>query len=216
MGNGYWGKTLRVNLSDRTVTTEALPEQVCRDFLGGCGIAAKYIADEVDMSVDALSEGNKIVIATGPMNMINIAGAGRWEICALSPLTHMWGEANGGGFFGTKLKHTGFDVLVVEGKASTPVYLKIDDDKAEICDAGKYWGMDNIEAYDELQKDIGKEYSVISIGQAGEKLVPMACVCSEGSHGHAGRTGMGAVMGSKNLKAIAANGKKPQSVETVT
>lgn len=212
MLNGYYGKIIRIDLTTKEIKKEVLSEEVCKMFLGGSGISAKIIADEVDSSVNPLSPNNKMVFATGPMNMINIAGAGRWEVCAISPQTGKWGEANGGGWFGRKLKLTGYDVLILEGKADKPVVIILTDEELKIIDGDKYWGKDGIEAAEELLKEYGKNYGILTIGQAGEKMVPISCILSEVAHGHAGRTGMGAVMGSKNVKAIMVNGKQVSEV----
>ncbi len=212
MPNGYYGKIVRVNLTIGEIKKEALSEEMCRMFLGGSGISAKIIADEVSANADPLGPDNKIVFATGPINMVNIPGSGRWEACAISPQTKKWGEANAGGWFGRKLKKTGNDVLILEGKADYPVIIVLTDEELKILDAKKYWGKDSIESAKELAEDFGKEYSILTIGQAGERLVPIACILSEAAEGHAGRTGMGAVMGSKNVKAILVNGNQKSQV----
>lgn len=212
MPNGYYGNLARINLSSGDIKTEKLDEEICRQYLGGSGISAKIIADEVPFDADPLSADNKLVFATGPMNMINISGSGRWEVCAISPKTNKWGEANGGGKFGRKLKLTGYDVLIIEGKSEKPVALIIDDQKIEIVDAKAYWGKDSIDSAEQLLKDYDKDYGILTIGQAGENMVSVAAIISEAGHGHAGRTGMGAVMGSKNLKAILARGKREPEV----
>jgi aldehyde:ferredoxin oxidoreductase len=212
MPNGYYGKIARVDLTTGTSRMEPLSEGDCRLFLGGSGLAAKIIADEVPPAADPLGPGNKLVFATGPLNMINIPGAGRWEVCAISPKTGRWGEANGGGKFGRKLKQSGFDVLIVEGRSEKPVLVELTDDRIRIVDAGAYWGKDSMEAAEKIEADFGRDYSILTIGQAGEKMVPIAGIIADSGHGHAGRTGMGAIMGSKNLKAVIAKGDKKSEV----
>ena len=210
--NGCWGKILRINLTREEAATQELPEKIYRDFIGGVGLAAKIIADEVPPSVKPLDPENKLIFAAGPFNMIKIPGAGRWSVAAISPQSGLWGEANAGGDFGSKLKRTGFDAIVIEGKAKYPTYLKIDNSAVKFLNANKIWGKDARETNKILKEICGSDYSKVVIGSAGEKMVPIACIESESKkHGgaHAGRTGMGAIMGSKNLKAIVLKGNHP-------
>lgn len=208
MNNGYWGKILRVNLTEKKFRDEPIPAGVFREYLGGAGLAAKYMRDEVPATVQPLSPENKLMFMTGPFQMTTLPGSGRWEVCSISPLTGLWGEANGGGYFGSKLKRTGYDGIIIEGKSANPVYLAIDENGVEIRDASKFWGQDAIEAGKCIETLFGNGCSSVTIGNAGENLAPMACVLSDKAHGVAGRTGMGAVMGSKNLKAIVVKGNK--------
>lgn len=212
MSNGYWNTMARVNLSTGEVKKEALSHDVCRLFLGGSGLGAKIIADEVPESTDPLSPENRLVFAVGPVNMVKIPGAGKWEVCAISPKTNKWGESNGGGRFGYNFKQTGYDALIIEGRSDKPVLLKIENDEITMVDAQEYWGKDSIETDDHLSKKYGRDFSILTIGQAGEKAVPVASIITESGHGHAGRTGMGAVMGSKNLKAVMAKGSSAPRV----
>ena len=206
MKNGCHGKILRINLAKTQVTEEIIPEDIYCLYLGGSGLAARIIADEVDENADPEGPENILVFATGPMNALNVPGAGRWTVAAISPLTGYWGESNGGGFFGSQLKRTGYDAFVLEGRAPRPVYIVIDNGAVSIENAAQYWGMDAIDASHSLVESIGRNFSTVCIGQAGERVVPVACIISDNGHGHAGRTGMGAVMGSKNVKAIAVGG----------
>ncbi len=208
MNNGYWQKLLRVNLTKEEIIEEDIPGNYCEKYLGGAGMAAKYIMDEVPAKVDPLSFENKLIFSTGPFQMSKLAGSGRWEVCSISPLTGIWGEANAGGFWGSKFKRTGYDLIIIEGSSKNPVYLMIDDDGYKLCDAEELWGKDIRETTELLQQEVGKDYSVLTIGQAGERLVPMACIASDDAEGIAGRTGMGAVMGSKKLKAVIVKGNK--------
>ena len=215
MKNGCWGKILRINLTERKTRIQELPEKIYKDFLGGTGLAAKIIADEISPDIKPLEPENILIFATGPLNMINIPGAGRWTVASISPQTNLWGEANAGGNLGSKIKKTGFDAIILEGKASSPVYLTIEDGSVNFFDAKDYWGKDTRTATELLTKKFGTEYGIAVIGTAGEKLVPISGIESESkAHGgaHAGRSGMGAVMGSKKVKAILVKGTKPMSV----
>lgn len=211
MHNGYWGKLLRVDLHDGSLRDEAVPERVWQEYLGGTGLAAKYIRDEVPATVAPLDPANRLMFVTGPYQMTMIPGCGRWEVCSISPLTGRWGEANGGGFFGVKLKRTGYDGIIIQGRADRPLYLSIDERGASLHDAAKLWGLDAIQTGEELEKLHGQGSSAVTIGPAGEHQAPLACVLSDKAHGVAGRTGMGAVMGAKNLKAIVVKGNKTRA-----
>jgi len=203
---GYWGKIAWVNLTTGKVKIQEFDEAFARKWLGGVGLAAKLIYDWVQPHDNPLGPRNLLVFATGPFQAAPIASAGKLEACARSPLTGYWGESNGGGHAGPKLKKAGFDALAITGKAKKPVYLYIEDGKIEIRDASAYWGMDTVETTDALKKDLGeKDVSILAIGPAGENLVRYAIILAD-KHGAFGRTGMGAVMGSKNLKAIAIKG----------
>jgi aldehyde:ferredoxin oxidoreductase len=206
--NGYWSRALRVNLTSGSTTVEHVDEKLCKEFIGGAGIAAKFILDETRAKIDPLGEENKMIFACGPFQGYAIPGGAKWTVAVKSPLTGTWGEAVAGADFGPALKAAGYDLLIIEGKAAGKVYLKIVDDAVDICDAGAIWGLDSYDANDRIrEKERNKKLSVATIGPSGEKLVAMACIVVD-KHSFAGRSDMGAVMGSKNLKAIAVQGTK--------
>lgn len=206
--NGYWGKVLRVNLSDNKITEDEIEESVFKNFIGGSGFGAKVIYEEVSADTDAFDPENRVVFAVGPWEAANFWQAGKFSVISKSPLTDTLGDSSGGGKFAAVFHRCGYDALIVQGKASKPVYLWINDNGAEIRDAGKFWGMDTAELLSPIKEDVGeKRASVASIGPAGEKLVRFACIDVD-NLGYLGRTGMGAVMGSKNLKAVVAYGTK--------
>lgn len=198
---GHTGKILRVNLDERRVSLERLREEDISKWLGGNGFGIKILYDEVEAGVDPLSRENRLIFSPGPFTGTRFPGSGKCGIFAKSPLTGLLGESYSGGRFGAFLKQAGYDVLVFEGKADSPVYLFIGD-KVEIKDASYVWGKDTYSTERMLKKDLDlSNLSVASIGPAGENLVKFACITNEQGH-QFGRTGMGAVMGSKNLKAI--------------
>jgi len=200
------GKILRVDLSASSIHVEPLSEATARAFLGGRGLGAKILFDELKPGVDPMGPENKLVFATGVVTGLPFAGNCRYVVMAKSPLTGIWGEANGSGFWGPELRFAGFDAIVVEGKAQTPVYLWIHDGQAELRDASHLWGKITGETEEAIRKELkDRRIRVASIGPGGEKLVRFACILSDYHHAN-GRTGMGAVMGSKNLKAIAVRG----------
>ncbi len=202
------GKILRVNLSSGNVREEMISKDIARAYIGGRGLASKILYDEVDPKTDALSPKNKLIFAVGPLAGTSAPAPSRYEVVTKSPLTGTIAGANCGGFFGAELKKTGFDAIVIEGKADKPVYLWVNDGKAEIKDAGYLWGKNTHETTDMIVKELGDEkVSVACIGPAGENLVRFACVISD-KHRASGRGGVGTVMGSKSLKAIAVRGTK--------
>ena len=204
----YQGKILRVNLSKKTIHSEDLPKQLARQFIGGRGLASKILSDEVAPNVDAFSAENKLIFATGPLTSTTAPTGGRYMVITKGPLTGTIASSNSGGFFGAKLKNTGYDLIVFEGKAAAPCYLYLDDEKAELRDASHVWGKNTHETTDILLAEVNIESAKVAcIGQAGEKLALMASIMND-KHRAAGRTGVGAVMGSKNLKAVVVSGKK--------
>lgn len=209
--SGYWGKILEVNLTTKEISTKELPDEWKKDYLGGTGIAARIMYDEIPAGADPLGPDNVFVFSVGPFQGgAKVLGSGRFSICAKSPLTGIFGESLGGGYNAEEFKKTGHDILVVKGASSTPVYLWIDDDKVELRDASHLWGKtDSYETEDAIQEELGdSKIKIAPIGPAGENLVRYAGVICNHGHGCAGRTGMGAVMGSKKLKAIAFRGTK--------
>ncbi len=211
-GNGYAGRVLRVDLTEGEVRTSSLPSRWIRDFLGGDGIAARTLFEEVPGRTDPLSPKNRLIVATGPVTGTLWPMSGRTVFVSKAALTGIWGESHVGGFLGAELKFAGYDMLVVSGRAEKPVYLSIQDDNVTVNDAAKLWGLKTHETTSrikELQND--PDVQVAAIGPAGEKLVKFASVLVNHARA-AGRTGMGAVMGSKNLKAIAVRGTGSVSV----
>jgi aldehyde:ferredoxin oxidoreductase len=208
MDNGFMGKLLRVNLSEGEIFTQDIHPGWARKFIGGAGLATKYLYEEVPKGADPLGPENKLIFMTGPLTGTSSGSASRYSVVAKSPLTGIWGQANSGGSFGPALKRSGYDGIIFEGISPHPVYLKIKDGAAELCKAGHLWGLTVPETEDILQnRDEGK-FTIASIGPAGENLVRFAAIMNN-KHRAAGRSGLGAVMGSKRLKAIACSGNEP-------
>ncbi|MEM3437115.1 MAG: aldehyde ferredoxin oxidoreductase family protein [Nitrososphaerales archaeon] len=206
MLGGYKGKILRVNLTDSKVSVEPLKEEYIKKFLGGSGIAAKILYDELNPHVDPLSPENKLVFMTGPLTGTLAPGCGRFIIASKSPLTGIWGEAGSAGYWGPELKFAGYDGIIVEGRSENPTYLLINNGNVELKDAKHLWGKDTIETENDLKSELNDpKVRILTIGPAGERLAKIACIVTDGG-GVAGRCGLGAVMGSKNLKAIAVKG----------
>ncbi|MCK5553493.1 MAG: aldehyde ferredoxin oxidoreductase family protein [Deltaproteobacteria bacterium] len=201
---GYAGKLLRVNLSDGKVSKEEISDEMKRNFLGGRGFALKLLWDEV-RNVDPLSERNKIVFSTGPLTGQPLPSSGKMVIASKSPLTGGYGDGNIGTMASIHLRKAGYDVAAVEGKSDKPCYLLIEDEKVKIVEAPELWGKNAFEAQDILEKKHGKRTGVLVIGPGGENKVRFATVMSQKGRA-AGRPGMGAVMGSKNLKAVVIKG----------
>jgi aldehyde:ferredoxin oxidoreductase len=202
------GKILRVNLTAGTVKSEPLNMEWARAYLGSRGLATKYIAEEVDPKVDPLSPANKLIWATGPLTGTMASTGGRYTVVTKGPLTGAIACSNSGGYWGAELKMAGWDMVVFEGKSAKPVYLSIEDDKAELRDAAHLWGQSVWKTEETIKKTHQDPLiRVSSIGKAGENQVLFAAVVND-LHRAAGRSGVGAVMGSKNLKAIAVRGTK--------
>lgn len=202
---GYIGKILRVDLTNRSYAVEDLDEKVAKKFIGGRGLATKLYYDEVDPSIDPLSEENKMFIATGPLTGTPTPTGGRYMVVTKSPLTGTIASSNSGGYWGPELKFAGYDIIIVEGKADKPVYIMIEDDKVEIRDAAHLWGKVVSETTKILESETPEKSRVLTIGPGGEKLSKMAAVMNDYARA-AGRSGVGAVMGSKNLKSIVVRG----------
>jgi len=193
------------------VKEEELPDAIVRKYLGGAGVATRYLWDEVPQGADPLGEENNLYFMTGSITGVVAPSAGRYSVVAKSPLTGIWGHANSGGKWGVDLKKTGYDGIIFEGRSEKPVYLVITDHKAEIKEADHLWGKNVTETTDLLKSELGKKFNVAAIGRAGENLVKYAAIMND--YGRtAGRCGLGAVMGSKNLKAIAVHGTQKISV----
>jgi aldehyde:ferredoxin oxidoreductase len=202
------GKILRVNLTDGTVKSEALNMQWAREYIGSRGLATKYLVGEVDAKVDPLSPANKIIWATGPLTGTMASTGGRYTVVTKGPLTGAIACSNSGGYWGAELKMAGWDMVIFEGKSAKPVYLYVNDDTAELRDAAHLWGTSVWHTEETIKKQHQDPLiRVSSIGLAGENQVLFAAVVND-LHRAAGRSGVGAVMGSKNLKAIAVRGTK--------
>ena len=202
---GYMGRILRVDLTNGRISEQNLREEECKMFLGGSGLATKYLFDEVPKGADPLGPDNELIFMTGPLTGTESPSAGRYCVVTKSPLTGFWGEANSGGSWGVYLKNSGFDGIVFRGISPKPVYLVIDDGKAELRDANNLWGRGVSETDRLIKEELGEEFNVACIGIAGENLVRYAAIIND-IHRAAGRCGVGMVMGSKRLKAVAAGG----------
>ncbi len=204
---GYMGKVLRVDLSAQKIASEDLPPQIAKDYIGGAGFGVKHLFDEVPAGADPLGEENKLIFAPGPLSGTTAPCASRMALTAKSPLTGAIGMSLSGGHFPVELKFAGYDALIVEGKSDKPVYISIQDDKVMIRSAEKLWGMDTVDTQLLIKHSLKNQNTRIAcIGPAGENLSRMAAVINE--RRAFGRKGLGAVMGSKNLKAIAVRGSK--------
>jgi aldehyde:ferredoxin oxidoreductase len=204
---GFMGKILRVDLSKGTISEEEIREDWAKDFLGGAGLATRYLYDEVKKGIDPLGPENLLIFMTGPLAGTASASASRYSVVAKSPLTDIWGHGNSGGSFGPALKRSGFDGIIFQGVSPEPVYLKIENGDAELRDAKTLWGKTVPQTEDFLKEDLGGNYTLASIGPAGENLVRYAAIMNN-KHRAVGRCGLGAVMGSKRVKAVACAGKQ--------
>ncbi len=203
---GYHGKIARINLSTGKISVENIDENFAKKWLGTRGFGIHTLLKEIDPKVEPLSEGNKIIYSTGPLTGTAAPTGGRYMVITKSPLTGYIAMANSGGFFGAELKFAGWDYLIVEGKSENPVYISIKDDDIEIKDASHIWGKKVSETEKILLKEFGDKHAQIaSIGPAGENLVKFSAIMNNG-HRAAARGGVGAVMGSKKLKAIIVRG----------
>ncbi len=202
---GYTGKILRINLTDQTATTEQLPIDVAQDFIGGAGFGVKFLFDELAGGIDPLGPENKLIFAPGPFSGTTVPCASRIAVTAKSPLTNTVGMCLSGGHFPAELKFAGYDVLIVEGKAKKPIYVSIKDGSVRFRDAGHVWGTQTSDCQQIIKDELDDQnIRIACIGPAGENLSKIACIINE--RRAAGRKGLGAVMGSKNLKAIAVRG----------
>ena len=205
---GYHGKFLEVDLSSQTIKDFPLSEDFCKKYIGGATMAAALVFDRINPDTDPLSPENPIVMATGPFTGSSIPMASRYAVAGISPLTGFWGEATSGGVFPFRLKGSGWDGLIISGRTKTPVYLYLNDGKAEVRDASDLWDQDTYDTQKAIKKTAGdSSVSVACIGPAGEKLIRYACIINDKGRA-AGRCGMGALMGSKNLKAVVVSGNK--------
>ncbi len=202
---GWTGKVLRVDLAKLSWAAEDLDVKAAHQYVGGLGLGAKYLYDEIDPAIDAFAPENKLLFATGPLTGTGAPAGIRYVVVTKSPLTGGIANSTAAGEFGTNLKYAGWDLLIFEGKAKKPVYLYIDDDEVSFHDAAGLWGKDTEETEQAVVALTAPDAKVACIGPAGEKLVRFACVMNDMGRA-AGRSGVGAVMGSKNLKAIAVRG----------
>jgi aldehyde:ferredoxin oxidoreductase len=205
--HGWNGKILRINLTKRKAVTQEFDSTFAQNWLGGRGFAAKILWDEVKPGTNAFSPENRLVFATGPLTGVSLPSSGKLVVATKSPLTGGYGDGNIGTWACVMMRKAGYDAFVFEGKAEKPTILKVEDDKNEFLDAGDYWNQGTFATEKDLKKQYGSVTGVVSIGQAGENLVKFANVISQEGRG-GGRPGIGAVMGSKNLKAVAVKGTK--------
>jgi len=211
---GYAGQILRVNLTTGQSRTEPLSEDMARNFLGGRGFVAKILFDELDPSVEPFSEENIVVMAPGPLSGLFLPSSGKIHFGTKGPATGGYADSNMGGHMASELRYAGYDALIIEGKADKPCVVMIDDDRIQILNAEKYWGMKSFEAEKAIKDDYNDEFQVATIGPAGENLVKYACISHDFGR-QAGRTGIGAVLGSKNVKAIAVRGSQDIPLQDV-
>jgi len=212
MPYGYNGQILRVDLSRGVTSVDTIDELFCRKYLGGAGFVSYFLLKELRQGIDPLGPENKLIFALGPVTGVPLPGSGRNCVGAKSPLTGGYAKSEVGGFWGAELKHAGYDAIIVEGKAEKAVYLWIQDGEVTIRDASHLWGKNTKETQDTIRAELGdSRIRVASIGPAGENLVRFACIMNDLKDA-AGRGGTGAVMGSKNLKAIAVRGHKRPKV----
>ncbi|MEM2178664.1 MAG: aldehyde ferredoxin oxidoreductase family protein [Candidatus Methanomethylicaceae archaeon] len=205
---GYNKKIVRIDLANEKISIEEVDDYIYRMYLGGRGLGAYFLFKELKPKIDPLSSENKLIFATGILTGVPLPGFSKYSVVSKSPLTNSFGEAEAGGFFGPELKFAGFDALIIEGKSEKPVYLWINNGKIEIRDAKHLWGKTTKDTQEEIRKELNdKLIRVASIGLAGENLVRYACIINELKYVN-GRSGLGAVMGSKKLKAIAVRGHK--------
>ncbi len=205
--NGYGGTILRVNLTEGKISKEPTPAQLARDFIGGRGFGIYFLFKEVPKGVDPLGPENKLFISTGPLSGMMVPGGGKCDWTTKSPLTGGYADASMGGHFTAEMKYAGLDTIILEGVSPKPVYLFIDNDKIQLLDAASLWGKGAIEVEVELKHKYGEEYQIAAIGPGGENLVLYACINHDYGR-QAGRGGVGAVMGSKRLKAMVIHGTK--------
>ena len=209
---GWTGRFLRINLTTKNVKIQNYPEDLARDYIGGRGFAIKILWDELKPGADPLGPQNLFIVAAGPLTGLQIPSAGKVVVAAKSPLTGGYGDGNTGTDVALQLRRAGYDAIVIEGSAKEPHYVYIEDDKTELITAADLWGLGSIETENTLKEKFGRRTGYLTIGQAGENKVRYAIVRS--LHARAGgRPGMGAVMGSKKLKAIVVKGTGEIPVE---
>jgi aldehyde:ferredoxin oxidoreductase len=208
MGNILNGKMLRVNLTKGSISVEDIRQDWLIDYLGGGGLATRYLYSQTPPGVDALGPENTLIFMNGLLTGTTSASSSRYSVVAKSPLTGIWGHANSGGSFGPALRRSGFDGIIFEGRSPVPVYLKIINGNAELHSADHLWGRTIPETEELIHQNSSQKFTIAAIGPAGENLVRYAAIINN-QHRAAGRCGLGAVMGSKRLKAIACAGNQP-------
>ena len=207
--DGYCGKLLRVDLSQQQIWDEPLNTAYAESFIGGSGLAARYAYDYLSADTDPLSSDNPLIFMAGPLVGTIMPSAGRYSVCARSPLTGIWGESNSGGFFGPALRFAGYDGIIITGISEQASWLSITDGKAILLPADSLWGMDTYDTQIQVRGIMKQPKArVACIGLAGENQAKMAAIINDRGRA-AGRTGMGAVMGAKRLKAIGVYGSSP-------
>ena len=211
---GYQNNVLRINLKEKKASTEPLRMDFARKYIGSKGLAIRYMYEELEPGIDALGEKNKLFLTTGPLTGTPVPCSGKLSVAAKSPATGTMNDCSIGGHAGIRIKFAGYDMIIFEGISEEPCYVVIEDDKVEFLDAGDLWGIGSHEAEAILAEKYGIEYSIMSIGPAGEKLSNMACINSD-YYRQAGRGGIGAVMGSKKMKAILIKGTKGVKVANI-
>lgn len=211
VSRGYMGRILNVNLTDGTLGHEPLDEMLCRQYIGGYGVGARLLYERIPPGTDPLAPDNVLGFMTGPLTGTPAVIGSRFVVIGKSPKTHTWGDANCGGYFGPHLKFAGLDGILFNGAAEEPVYLFVDEGQAALRDAGHLWGKNVIELERALTAEHGNDIQIASIGSAGERQSLLACIINDGGRA-AGRSGLGALMGSKKLKAVVVRGKQKVSV----
>lgn len=210
---GYAGQLLRINLTKRLISKEPLIEEELKKYLGGRGYGSKILFEEVKKGINPLGPENKLIFLTGPITGLPIVGNSRYMVASKSPLTGIWGEGTSGGFFPAELKKAGYDLIIIEGIADKPSFIWINDEDIEIKSAENIWGLSTSETSQEIKTQLNdKNIKIASIGPAGEKMVNIACIVND-TVDVVGRCGLGAVMGSKRLKAIAIKGSKKNKIK---
>lgn len=210
---GYAGRILKIDVSSKSTKIEKLDEKKAKECIGGKGLGARIILDEVPPHVDPLSPSNTLVFAVGPLTGTRAPTSNRYGAFFKSPLTGIWGESYSGGHLGPQIKKAGYDAIVIKNASPSPIYISVIDDDVQFHDATALWGKTTMETEDAVKKDIGESKAkVMTIGPAGENLVKFACICND-YYRQLGRAGAGAVMGSKKIKAIAFMGTKEVELE---
>jgi aldehyde:ferredoxin oxidoreductase len=205
--NGYGGSILRANLTTGKISREPTPPELARDLIGGRGFGIYFLLKEVPKDTDPLGPDNKLIISSGPLSGMMVPGGGKCDWTTKSPLTGGYASASMGGHFTAEMRYAGIDTIILEGSSPEPVYLLIEDYKAQLIDAANFWGKGAIPVETELKNLHGEEYQIAAIGPGGENQVLYACINHDFGR-QAGRGGVGAVMGNKKLKAIVIHGTK--------
>lgn len=202
---GYAGTVLRIDLTLGSIQKQPLPEELIESYIGGRGFVARWMWEELPPGIDVFDPANLFIVATGPLSGHLIPASGKTSFGCKSPATGGYADSNMGGHFGPVLKYAGYDGLILTGAAQTPSILVIDNDKVEVRSAGEYWGMGSLSLEKRLKEDFGEDFEILTIGPGGENLVRFACISHDFGR-QAGRTGIGAVLGSKKIKAVLVRG----------